>query len=151
LLHTIEIRGTVGLEQHMMQTWYGPVENDTLRYSERVGLLASCFEDAAELARRYYRPILLGIEQRYVGHADVEEYPINVVEYSSDMAPTRTDELHDIPDIELVAGRLIDKNPGMYTLLLERGPDVREVAWSNKNRVYSKLMQNEIGVLFARK
>lgn len=135
----------------MMQTWYGPVENDTLSYSERVGLLASCFEEAAELARRYYRPILLGIEQRYVGHADVKEFPINVVEYSADMAPARTDEWHHIPDIEFVAGHLIDKNPGMHTLLLERGPDVQEVAWSYENGVCSKLTQNEIGVLFSRK
>ncbi|MFT5798660.1 MAG: hypothetical protein ACI84R_002728 [Candidatus Azotimanducaceae bacterium] len=132
----------------MMQTWYGPVEDDILRYTQRVGFLASCFDEAAELARQYYRPVLLGIEQRYVGEANAKEYPINVIEYLADMAPDRSDDRDGMPDIEIVASNLIDKNPSQHTLLLERGPDVREVAWSHEHGVRSKFIQNEIGVLF---
>ena len=134
-----------------MQTWYGPTENDTLRYSQRIGFLASSFEEAAELAQQYYRPILLGIEQRYAGRAKAEEYPIEIIEYAPDMAPSRSGNGDDTPDIEWVASDLIAKNPSVYTLLLEQGPDVQEFAWSHETGINSKLIQDNIGVVFSRR
>jgi hypothetical protein len=135
----------------MMQTWYGPTENDTLRYSQRIGFLASSFEEAAELAQQYYRPILLGIEQRYTGRANAEEYPIEIIEYSPDMAPSRSDSSDDIPDIEWVASDLIAKNPSVYTVLLEQGSDVQEFVWSHAKEISSKLIQDHIGVVSSRR